>query len=136
MEAEVATIKLLLIVILIVLCITTISVLFREISSFIAYQGKKERVRSNEFTAKAYGYLERCEYDELEEHSKNRINTYPNDYSAYFFLGKAHFYKKNYPKAKENFDKVLEIEPALDDVVGYWIYKIDEIMSVKPKLVK
>ncbi|MET0107188.1 MAG: tetratricopeptide repeat protein [Sedimenticola sp.] len=136
MEAEIATIKLLLIVILIALCITTISVLFREISSFIAYQRKKDRVRSNQFNYKAYEYLERSEYDELEEHSRNRINTHPNDYSPYFFLGKAHFYKKNYPKAKENFDKVLEIEPDLYDVVGYWLYKIDEIMSVKPKLVE
>lgn len=50
--------------------------------------------------------------DQLIDYASTCLDSYPNDIHARFYLGLAHFHKRNYSAALAEFDEVIRINPG------------------------
>lgn len=133
---ELTTIKWLLIAILI--CVLVIAVSFAVIAavSLIGFGILKENQKGAVFQKLAEQYLRNSDNKALIELANERIENSPQDYLAYWYLGKVQFHEGDFVKAKRNFQKVIELDPTMDYSANQWIDDIEEKLEDGPKLVK
>jgi len=113
MEAEILQtlreIKSILYVIGLIISIAVVFKVFEFITSIIKnFKKAIKEVWRNE----ANEYFDKGEYDSLISHCEKRIETYPNDVTAIWWLARAHLENGNREKADEYFEKVTNIEPS------------------------
>jgi tetratricopeptide (TPR) repeat protein len=81
---------------------------------------------SNVFYNYASSMFDAGKYEELIAYCHERIKKKPRDAYAFWFLGKAYFHMKDFDKAVENFDKVVEIYPSWkNEWVGPYMAQIE-----------
>ena len=133
---ELVTIKWLLVAILV--CAVIMAISFAVIASFtiFGYGVMKETQKGVTFQKLAEQHLSNSNNQELIELSNKRIQESPQDYLAYWYLGKVQFHEGDYIKAKNNFQKVIELDPTMDYSAGQWIEDIAEKLEGGPQLVQ
>jgi len=134
--SELETIKWLLIAILV--CAVIIAISFAVLAVFSGYgiQILMEKQKGAVFNKLAEEYLSNSKNRELIELANNRIKKSPQDYLAYWYLGKVQFHQGDLLKAKQNFQKVIGLDPTMDYSASQWIEEIDEKLEPGPQLVK
>ena len=133
---ELITIKWLLVAILVCVLIIAISFAVIAVISIFGYGLIKENQRGAVFQKLAEQHLSNSNNQELIELAQKRINSSPQDYLAYWYLGKVQFHEGDYVQAKHNFQKVIELDPAMDYSANQWIEDIAEKLEHGPQLVK
>ncbi len=130
------TIKWLLIAILCGVLIIAVSFAVMASFSWMGYGTIKESQRGAVFQKQAQQLLSNSNNRDLIELASERIKYSPQDYLAYWYLGKVQFHQGDFIDAKRNFLKVIELDPTMDYSANQWIDDIDEKLEDGPKLVK
>ncbi len=133
---ELITIKWLLVAILICVVIVAVSFAVMAVITVFGYGLIKENQKGAVFQKLAEQHLSNSNNQELIEIANERIKRSPQDYLAYWYLGKVQFHEGDYIKAKNNFQKVIELDPTMDYSANQWIEDIAEKLEHGPQLVK
>ena len=133
--SELETIKWLLIAILVCAVIVALSFAVLTGFSWLSYGLIKESQKGAVFKKRAEQHLSNSDNRELIELATERINKSPQDYLAYWYLGKVQFHQGDLIEAKQNFQKVIELDPTMDYSASQWIEEIDEKLESGPQLV-
>lgn len=133
---ELTTIKWLLIAILV--CVVIIAVSFATIAfvSLIGLRFLKENRKTLVFKNLAEHYLSEGDNEALIEYANERIQTNPQDYLPYWYLGKVQYHQGEYVEAKYSFEKVIELDPTMDFSAGKWLDDIADKLEQGPQLVE
>ena len=109
---------------------------------FVAYvfwwgaTGIREQHSGKIFRMMAEDYLARNEIDELISHVEERLESFPQDVYAHWYMGQAKYFKGRYPDAKRSFARVVELEPSWRTSADSWLERIEEKLEEDPKLVQ
>ena len=88
-----------------------------------------------DFLNQAQEQLDKGHYDSLFDLAWLRVNEYPNDVSALWYLGQAQFKKRQYGLALKSFKKIQSIDPSYDKyAVEDFIDEIAEHLTGPTKL--
>lgn len=87
-------------------------VLFYVVKSSSAFFYNKQHDMTSDFSNTISLLLEKERYSEVIKQCHDRLTQKPRDANAYWFLGKAYYFQKNYDKAKESFNKAADINPT------------------------
>jgi hypothetical protein len=76
--------------------------------------------------------------DTLIELSKERIKQFPGEISSHWYLGLAHYRKKEWHKALSEFNYIYRIEPSWrQKYLNPYIYDIKEqLKNIRPSIIK
>ena len=100
---------------------------------FSSYRTIKNELE-NAFYTTTSAMFENGDYDEVIEHCNKHLKKKPKEAYGYWFLGKAHFQKKEYEKAKSFFIKTIEIYPTWEEEwVSPYLNKIDAAINTANK---
>lgn len=90
------------------------------------------------FRANAKLLLNMNELDSLIELSRERIEQFPGEIFAHWYLGLAYYRKKEWQKALSEFNYIYEIEPAWRHKhLNPYIYDIKEqLKNTRPEIIK
>jgi len=93
---------------------------------------------ANDFRQKAKILLNRNELDRVIKLATERIDKYPGELYAHWYLGQAYYRKKQWHKALWEFNYIYEIAPSWRQrFVNPFIYDIKEhLQNSKPEIIK
>jgi len=97
------------------------------IANFVCYFSKR---RENSEDDEIFSLLwEKNQLDELVAKSEKYLQKYPNNKDALYFGAKALVVKKEYSRAKDRLDKLLQIEPGLRSSLQQMLQEIDMLQN-------
>ena len=128
LAGDIKTIKWLLIFILIGMFLIVMSVVGTVRALAVAAKDMRAQRQSNYFKARAEDLLAKNDMDELLNHIEKRLASHSHDVWAYWYNGQVKFHRGQYPEAKRDFTRVLEVES--------WMDIIEEKLDEGPKLVE
>jgi len=100
------------------------------ISSYRTIKNELENAFYNTTSA----MFENGDYDDVIEHCHEHLKKKPKEAYGYWFLGKAHFQKKEYEEATSNFKKTIEIHPSWEEEwVSPFLTKIEAAKNTANK---
>lgn len=134
--SDIETIKWLLVAILIFIVIIALSFSIIAVVFWFSYGLMKESQNGAVFKKRAEQLLSNSNNRDLIKLANNRIIGSPQDYLAYWYLGKVQFHQGDLVEAKHNFKKVIKLDPTMDYSASQWIEEIDEKLKTGPLLVK
>ena len=134
--SDIETIKWLLVAILILIVIIALSFGIIAVVSWFSYGLVKESQKGAVFKKRAEQLLSNSNNRDLIELANDRITDSPQDYLAYWYLGKVQFHQGDFVEAKHNFKKVIELDPTMDYSASQWIEDINEKLETGPQLIK
>ena len=107
--------------------------LFRHLRRLI-----KPEQNADTFRQKAKTLLNMNELDRVIQLSTERINQYPGELFAHWYLGQAHYRKKQWHKALAEFNYIHEIAPSWRQrFVNPFIADIrNQLQNSKPEIIK
>ena len=121
---DLQVIKWLLVAILAGMFLITASVLFMTYV-FWWGAGQVSEQRSGEvFRSLAEDFLAKGETELLVEHSQERLNGFPHDVWAHWYMGHARYLRGELDEAQRSFARVLELRPSWEGSVSGWLEKI------------
>lgn len=88
------------------------------------------------FRLQAEDLLGRGELDQVIRMARERLDRYPDDVWAHWYLGQGYFRKQAWPDARHAFRNVLELEPSWYGSVEDYMARIEEgLVDSAPRLV-
>ena len=107
--------------------------LFRQLRRLI-----KPEQKADAFRQKAKTLLNMNELDRVIQLSTDRINQYPGELFAHWYLGQAYYRKKQWHKALAEFNYIYEIAPSWRQrFVNPFIADIrNQLQNTKPEIIK
>lgn len=134
--AEVQSLKVWMMVLsiaLILLCCLFSIIVFFMLKSFF---GSRANMNANVFEHDAAKLLEKNESKKLKELALARINEAPEDETALFYLGLAHFGCNEFIESKQCFTELMKKNVLWQQVAKIQLEIIeDELAQIKPRLV-
>ena len=85
-----------------------------------------KKVDSKSFGNLAADMFDEGRFEDLEEISRQKLKTHPNNVHAHYYLGKAQFKNGQYKQAKISFEAALGCEPHWEETIEPYLKKIDE----------
>lgn len=135
--AELRTIKWLL------LALVSVGVLFvyfafRAAARFAKSAGNvKENLEYQKFQKDTEGLLQRGSYEMVISDARRRLEVYPSDVYAQYYLAQALYHTDKLHEARRVFEKVAELAPGWQRAVDAWIERVEEkVKDTGPKVVK
>lgn len=134
---ELRTIKWLLIAVLL-MGVFLVYIAIRASARFIASAGNlKENLEYQRFQREAEGMLQRGAYEMVIAETKRRLESYPSDTYAHYYLAQALFHTDKFHESRRAFEKVAELTPTWQASVDAWLQRLEErIRDAAPKVVK
>ncbi|OZA29995.1 MAG: hypothetical protein B7X93_04975 [Hydrogenophilales bacterium 17-61-9] len=135
--AELRTIKWLLVAVLLVGAFF-VYLAIRAGARFVAGMGNlKENLEYQRFQRDAEGMLQRGAYEMVIGEVNRRLESYPSDTYAHYYLAQALFHTNKSHEARRAFEKVAELTPTWQASVDVWIQRLEErLRDAAPKVVK
>jgi tetratricopeptide (TPR) repeat protein len=98
----------------------------------------KTKFDSSDFTDDAKDLLDKGLTDEAIEWAQKRIEKFPKDKHAHWYLAQAYYEKKKYSRALEILKKLEKIAPSWKEkYIDPCLYDIkEELRSTKPEVVE
>ena len=95
----------------------TLETMNRRQESIAVYEGLMEEDSPKEMLFLRLGdlYLEDDDLDNAFRVYSRMVEHFPDSYVAHFFLGKIYSAREEYEKAKEHFDRTMELLPGLEE---------------------
>lgn len=135
--AELRTIKWILVALLSV-SLLFVYFAFRAAARFaIGAENVKENLEYQKFQKDTEGLLQRGSYEMAISGAKRRLEDYPADVYAQYYLAQALYHTDKLHEARRVFQKVAELSPAWQRAVDAWVERVEEKAGeAGPKVVK
>ena len=86
------------------------------------YNGFKTAMK-NTWSDRAADLFSKHQLEKLKFHCDERLEEYPNDADAHWWMGRHYCLQKNVEKAEEHFSKAVEIYPSWEEDVDKYLQK-------------
>ena len=120
---ELVTIKWILFGVLLCLVLFLIWAILSMTYSIRARKTEFEAAARNAFISEAHQYEDAGEYEDLFQLAWNRVNSYPHDPNAHWYLAMAYYRRKEWGAALTAFKQLQNLDPAWQK------YAVDEYLE-------
>lgn len=109
----------------VLMIIAAVWISLRVVKDLLDIKTKYQEIDNKNFSLRMDRYIDTGQYDEVIDWSKSRLEKYPYNLDANWYIAKAYYFTENNELARKHFDLVLHYAPNWLNSVEPFLNKLD-----------